>query len=122
MKKSLQIISTFLVLFLLCLIDGKNEVSISNSYPSEEKSHVNLVRINDNSATVCFDNRVNTISHTTTHSVCKIIKLYFNGFYPNESQIEHFLKQTISRNSIFSENGCIHFSPTDIIFPFHYFW
>ena len=110
MKKSFQIISTLLVLFLLSLIDGKNEVSANNSIPSKEKSHDNLVRLKDNSLAVCYDSRVNTISSTTTNSICKVVKLYFYGFYPNENQIEHSLKQTISRNSFFSKNGCIYFS------------
>lgn len=121
MKKAIKTLFFPLIFILFFLVSNKTEaaVFISLSKDNSQKSELKLKETND---AVCVSTRITVNATHSVSNVSKAFKHYLCALHSKSKQLVPSFKTTVSRNSIFSKNGSVPFVPTDIIFPFHYFW
>lgn len=122
MKKTLQIISFFIVAVLFYLTGNKTEAISSVGNFNKEHSYGSSFRGGDSKGTICLNYSVHANLGSSIASANKVVKQFVYGFFANEKRVDYSFVPTFFKAVVFSENELIHFTSTDIIFPFHYFW
>lgn len=122
MKKTLQILSFFIVTVLFYLTGNKTEAVSSVGNFTKESSYGSSFRGSDSKGTICLNYSVHANLGSSIASANKVVKQFVYSFFANEKRVDYSFIPTFFKAVVFSKNELIHFTSTDIIFPFHYFW